>query len=147
MAVASVPASKILPCLSSCCDFLQWWRSMWKCELNKPFPPHLTFCSWCIVAAIKSPTKTGHDRTDKDQGWGNSHAYVTSDISLYPFSAKEIKKHQQEDIIHQWVDTTDIYGRIIPLMSQLWKLTRELQEMFSLSKIMNKVSIHYRKYS
>ena len=48
MASASAPASKFLPCLSSCPDFLWWWRTMWKCKLNKPFPPQLASWPWCL---------------------------------------------------------------------------------------------------
>jgi len=33
------PASRFLPCLSSCPDFLQWWTVIWRCKLHKPFPP------------------------------------------------------------------------------------------------------------
>ena len=27
---------------------------MWKCQLNKPFPPQLGFWSWCFIAAIET---------------------------------------------------------------------------------------------
>lgn len=36
MAYVSVPASKFLPCLSSCPDFLQGWTGTW--EPNNLFP-------------------------------------------------------------------------------------------------------------
>ena len=25
-----------------------WWTAMWKCKLNKPFPPQLASWSWCL---------------------------------------------------------------------------------------------------
>jgi hypothetical protein len=41
MASASAPASRFLPCLSSCPDFLWWWPVMWKWKLNKAFISHI----------------------------------------------------------------------------------------------------------
>ena len=46
-------SSCILTCLSSSPDFLWWWTEMWKCKLNKPFPPHLASSSWCFVQEYK----------------------------------------------------------------------------------------------
>jgi hypothetical protein len=40
-ASASAPASKFLPCLSSCLDFLWWWAAMWKLSWINPFLPNL----------------------------------------------------------------------------------------------------------
>ena len=31
---------------------------MWKCKLNKPFPPQLASWSWCFVPGIETLTKT-----------------------------------------------------------------------------------------
>jgi hypothetical protein len=42
-----------LPYVSSCPDFLRWWTAMWKCKLNKPFPPQLASWSWCFVQEDK----------------------------------------------------------------------------------------------
>jgi len=53
MASGSAPASKFLPCVSSCPDFLWWWTAMWKCKLNKSFPPQLAYWSWCSVQEYK----------------------------------------------------------------------------------------------
>jgi hypothetical protein len=46
----SKPGSNILPLtyVSSSPDFLWWWTAMWKCKLNKPFPPQLISWSWCL---------------------------------------------------------------------------------------------------
>jgi len=41
-------SSCFLTCLSSSPDFLWWWTAMWKCKLNKPFPPLLASWSWCL---------------------------------------------------------------------------------------------------
>jgi hypothetical protein len=41
MASASAPDSRFLPRLSFCPDFLQRWSVIWKCEVNKLFPPKL----------------------------------------------------------------------------------------------------------
>jgi hypothetical protein len=41
-------SSCFLTCLSSSPDFLWWWTALWKCKLNKPFPPHLASWSWCL---------------------------------------------------------------------------------------------------
>jgi hypothetical protein len=30
---------------------------MWKYMLNKSFPPHLAFCSWCFTVAIETLTE------------------------------------------------------------------------------------------
>jgi hypothetical protein len=46
-------SSCFLTCLSSSPDFLWWWTEMWKCKLNKPFPPHLASSSWCFVQEYK----------------------------------------------------------------------------------------------
>ena len=43
VAFVSAPASRFLPCLSSCPDFLQWWTVIWKCKVNKPFPLQVAF--------------------------------------------------------------------------------------------------------
>jgi hypothetical protein len=40
---SSAPASRFLPCLSSCPDFLWWWTVMWKRKLYKPFPLQIAF--------------------------------------------------------------------------------------------------------
>jgi hypothetical protein len=53
MASASAPASKFLPCVSSSTDCLWWWTAMWKCKLNKPFPPQLASWSWYFVQEYK----------------------------------------------------------------------------------------------
>jgi hypothetical protein len=53
MASASAPAFKFLPYVSSCPDFLWWWKAMWKCKLNKPFPLQLASWSWCFVQEYK----------------------------------------------------------------------------------------------
>jgi hypothetical protein len=47
-ASALAPASKFLPSVSSCPDFLWWWTAMWKCKLNKPFPPQLASWPWWL---------------------------------------------------------------------------------------------------
>jgi len=41
-------SSCFLTCLSSSPDFLWWWTAMWKCKLDKPFPPQLASWSWCL---------------------------------------------------------------------------------------------------
>ena len=41
MASVSASASRSLPCVSSCPDFLWGTAAMWQCKLNKPFPPQL----------------------------------------------------------------------------------------------------------
>ena len=42
---------RVLPCLSSCFKFLQWWAELWKCKPNKQFSPH--FASFhCFITAI-----------------------------------------------------------------------------------------------
>jgi hypothetical protein len=41
-------SSCFLTCLSFSPDFLWWWTAMWKCKLNKPFPPQLASWSWCL---------------------------------------------------------------------------------------------------
>jgi hypothetical protein len=40
MGYTSAPTSRSQPCLSSCPEFLQGWTVIWKCKLNKPFPPN-----------------------------------------------------------------------------------------------------------
>lgn len=47
MASASSDTSRFLPCWSPCPDFHQRGIVMWKCKLNKPFSPQLTFWSRC----------------------------------------------------------------------------------------------------
>jgi len=54
MASGSVPASRFLPCLYSCPDFLWWWTAVSKCKPNKPFSPQPAFCSQCFVSAIET---------------------------------------------------------------------------------------------
>ena len=44
MASVSAPASKFLPWVSSCPDFLQWWATTWKCKPNKPFLLQVASC-------------------------------------------------------------------------------------------------------
>jgi hypothetical protein len=51
--MVTAPASKFLPCVSSCPDFLWWWTAVWKCMLNKPFPPQIASWSWCLVQEYK----------------------------------------------------------------------------------------------
>lgn len=43
MASASVPASRFLPCLSSCFDIPQWWTVVELYETNKLFTPYGAF--------------------------------------------------------------------------------------------------------
>ena len=43
MTSASAPASRFLPCSSSCSDFLWWWTVRWKPKPNKPFSPPRCF--------------------------------------------------------------------------------------------------------
>ena len=54
IASASAPASRILPCLSSCPDF-PWWWTMWKCKMNKPFPPQLVFLGMMFHHSNRNP--------------------------------------------------------------------------------------------
>jgi hypothetical protein len=42
-------SSCFLTCLSSSPDFFQWWTAMWKCKLNKPFPPPTCFLVMMLV--------------------------------------------------------------------------------------------------
>ena len=58
LASASAPASKFLPCFSSCPDFLQWWTTMWKYKSDKPFPFQLAFLSWCFITVVENLTKS-----------------------------------------------------------------------------------------
>jgi len=43
LAFVSAPASRFLPCLSSCLDYLPWWTTICKRKPSKPFPPQLAF--------------------------------------------------------------------------------------------------------
>ena len=47
MTSASAPASRFLPSLSSCPDFLWWWAAIWKHKPDKPFFPPV--CFWVMV--------------------------------------------------------------------------------------------------
>jgi hypothetical protein len=50
-------SSCFLTCLSSSPDFFQWWTAMWKCKLNKPFPPQLLL-GHDVCVGIETLTKT-----------------------------------------------------------------------------------------
>jgi len=49
-------SSCFLTCLSFSPDFPWWWTAMWKCELNKPFPPQLAL--FCAGIGTLSETQT-----------------------------------------------------------------------------------------
>lgn len=54
---ASAPASKALPCTSSCPHCFWWGPVIWKCERNKPFTSRLLFV-WCFVKTIVTLTES-----------------------------------------------------------------------------------------
>lgn len=53
---ASAPASKSLPCTSSCPHCFWWGSVIRKCERNKPFTSRLLFV-WCFVKTIVTLTE------------------------------------------------------------------------------------------
>jgi hypothetical protein len=55
--------------LSSCSDFLWWWRVTKKCNSNKLFPPQVWW-SWCFITISVTITKRASDNEDcKDHKW------------------------------------------------------------------------------
>ena len=61
MVSASALESMFLSSLNSCPGFSQWKMKMYKCKLNKPFPPQ-PFSSSCVVKAVEALTKTTRNR-------------------------------------------------------------------------------------
>jgi hypothetical protein len=81
-ASASVPASRFLPCLSSCPHFLWWWTGSGSISHIKSFLPELLW-SWCFITAIVTNTVTV-----QSMSYGNvlfCHHNVVYDVTVMAF--------------------------------------------------------------
>ena len=90
MTSASASTSKFLPCVSSCPDFLWRWTAMWKCKLNKCFPPQLASWSWCLCRNRNSDwdtnesTHSRHHHSKQTEDNTNKHQLSAGERNHYP---------------------------------------------------------------
>jgi hypothetical protein len=103
MASALAPASRFLPCLNSCTDFLGWWR--WKC---KPFPPQLLW-SWCFVTAIETLRQI--------------YIIIKYYVIIKPLKliTKNLKSSQRKVAPHLWGKIIRIRVGVLQMLARMWR--------------------------